>query len=333
MVNTLIDTPSCKAPLHFPPPKRAGHGDPPPHPRGCTQAFRGPGLYRHHRGGHRTRSGSIDRDRLLDFRHQAECSLPACRDGGARRREIDPPDGETAAAGSPSTDRPACTGTPFRGRYAEDHGTRQPLVRNHGHRGRLRTRDRGAPGQMVVAIIGPSCRAGRHAEHAALRWCSGSSAGRPGVPCTSPQRRRSTAGAGGSALQCQAAGSRACAQDRDLPRGARRGGAAQFNEEASRPGGARPVLVMTASTFIGEPQRLQRSASTSYTLARSRAHAARDSLVQTDCWAESSAGVASAPRACCCSHPPGARRTSQGFRLHVPRDRASRRLLRNRLPA
>jgi len=111
-----------------------------------------------------------------------------------------------------------------------------------------------------------------------MRRCAGARAatrGGRGVPCTSPQRRRSTAGAGGSALQCQAAGSRACAQDRDLPRGARRGGAAQFNEEASRPGGARPVLVMTASTFIGEPQRLQRSASTSYTLVRSRAHAAR----------------------------------------------------------
>jgi hypothetical protein len=50
-----------------------------------------------------------------------------------------------------------------------------------------------------------------------LRWCSGSSAGRPLAPFTSPQLSRSAAGAGGSALQCQAVVSRACAHDRDLP--------------------------------------------------------------------------------------------------------------------
>ena len=99
-----------------------------------------------------------------------------------------------------------------------------------------------------------------------------------------------------SALQRPAAHMLACAQDRDLPRGKQWGEVDQFSAEVSRSVGARPVLmrcrrilltsggsVITASTFMGEPQRLQRSGlsqgcaplppqtSTPYTLANSRA--------------------------------------------------------------
>jgi hypothetical protein len=39
---------------------------------------------------------------------------------------------------------------------------------------------------------------------------------------------------------------------------------------------------MTARTRIGEPQRVQRKGSTSYTFASSRAQAERDSMADTD---------------------------------------------------
>jgi hypothetical protein len=109
-------------------------------------------------------------------------------------------------------------------------------------------------------------------------WNGGSArgVGRSGAPCESPQVGISVAAGQDSVLRRPAAGSLNLDKHRDPPRAGQRGGAGQFSAEASRPGGATPVLircgrilrtsdgsVMTASTFIGEPQRLQRRASTS----------------------------------------------------------------------
>jgi hypothetical protein len=106
-----------------------------------------------------------------------------------------------------------------------------------------------------------------------MRCCGlGSTGGmwQSAVPCESPQRRRGAAARSDSALRCPAGGILAWVKDEDLPREAQRGGAGQFGKEACTPGGATPVLmrcrrilrhcwgsVMTASTFMGEPQRLQ----------------------------------------------------------------------------